>query len=103
MSAGVPLVRSRNSVQNWARFRLTPATPPVLRIHPDECRHTTYVSASFLQGPQPDRLLCSGCAFPRHAFAVSLEPQRQPHGIRRPGGRPRLAFEFFPRRSKLFT
>jgi hypothetical protein len=36
-------------------------------------------------------------------LAVTLEPHRQPQGIRRPGGRPRLAFEFFPRRSKLFT
>jgi hypothetical protein len=27
----------------------------------------------------------------RMPLAVSLDPQRQPHGIRRPGGRPRLA------------
>jgi hypothetical protein len=32
-------------------------------------------------------------------LAVSLEPQRPPQSVRRPGGRPRLAFEFLPRRS----
>jgi hypothetical protein len=37
------------------------------------------------------------------ALAMSLVPQRQPQSIRRLGGRPRLAFEFFPRRSELFT
>ena len=36
-------------------------------------------------------------------LAVSGAPQHQPQSIRRPGGRPRLAFEFLPRRSKLFT
>jgi len=30
----------------------------------------------------------------RMPLAVSLEPQRQPQSIRRPGGRPRLAFAF---------
>jgi hypothetical protein len=30
--------------------------------------------------------------------AVSLTPQRQPHNIRRPGGRPGLTFQFLLRR-----
>ena len=33
-------------------------------------------------------------------LAVSRAPQRQPHSIRGPGGRPRLAFKLLPRRFK---
>jgi len=53
-------------------------------------------------GPQTHGRLAQLTKCDRMPLAVALDPHRQPHAIRRPGGRPRLAFEFFPRRSKLF-
>jgi hypothetical protein len=52
------------------------------------------------QAPQPQPPSASSrCKRARLRLAVSLEPQRQPHSIRRPGGSPPLTFGFLPRRS----
>jgi hypothetical protein len=59
-----------------------------------QCRHTTDPDTSSLPSHQPDH--APGRAFPRRSFPVSRAPQRGRAFVA--GGRPRLTFDYLPRR-----